>query len=40
MKQITELEKWQNRNPGEDGCKEEEDVTTEDSSSDYIDENG
>jgi hypothetical protein len=37
-KQITELEKWQTRNPSKDGSKEEEDVTTEDSSSDHFDD--
>ena len=31
-KQIPELDKWQIRKPGEDGSREEEDVTTEASS--------
>ena len=37
-KQIAELEKWQIRKPNEDGSEEEEDVTTEESYSDYYDE--
>lgn len=37
-KQIAELNKWPVLEAGEDGCVEDEDVTTEESSSDYLDE--